>query len=246
MLGAFEAEAKREDELFAGIEMFDQGAYGFVTDLSDFAYLDYDIVTLYEGYNDLPQIPPRGGANYLLWRRSSPVFRWTGYYPLLPVALREKADALTGVKSKAMTSPCGKIRIPINEEGNEKAGQIQEYLVRHVRQRCPDPRGRGELRDEDRVCRTMPSMRTRTFTGQRLQAGAKGRGCPPVHPRNGDWLKANRRCHECWILGVQIVDIDIRRGSTRLLLCLRTCSRRTGRRRRRRPRRNWCTRSTTA
>ncbi len=27
-----------------------------------------------------------------------------------------------------MTSPCGKIRIPINEEGNEKAGQIQEYL----------------------------------------------------------------------------------------------------------------------
>ncbi len=34
----------------------------------------------------------------------------------------------TGVKSKAMTSPCGKIRIPINEEGNENKGQIQEYL----------------------------------------------------------------------------------------------------------------------
>jgi len=34
----------------------------------------------------------------------------------------------TGVRSKAMTSPCGKIRIPINEEGNEKAGQISEYL----------------------------------------------------------------------------------------------------------------------
>jgi 4-hydroxyphenylpyruvate dioxygenase len=34
----------------------------------------------------------------------------------------------TGVKSKAMTSPCGKIRIPINEEGNETSGQIQEYL----------------------------------------------------------------------------------------------------------------------
>jgi 4-hydroxyphenylpyruvate dioxygenase len=30
-----------------------------------------------------------------------------------------------------MTSPCGKIRIPINEEGNEKAGQIQEYLDRY-------------------------------------------------------------------------------------------------------------------
>src|SRR5262252_3488744 len=35
---------------------------------------------------------------------------------------------VTGVKSKALTSPCGKIRIPINEEGNEKAGQISEYL----------------------------------------------------------------------------------------------------------------------
>ena len=35
---------------------------------------------------------------------------------------------VTGVKSKAMTSPCGLIRIPINEEGKEQAGQIQEYL----------------------------------------------------------------------------------------------------------------------
>ena len=35
---------------------------------------------------------------------------------------------VTGVKSKALTSPCGKIRIPINEEGNEKRGQITEYL----------------------------------------------------------------------------------------------------------------------
>ena len=35
---------------------------------------------------------------------------------------------VTGVKSKAMTSPCGKIRIPINEEGTEEKGQIQEYL----------------------------------------------------------------------------------------------------------------------
>ena len=37
----------------------------------------------------------------------------------------------TGVKSKAMTSPCGRIRIPINEEGTEKAGQIQEYLDKY-------------------------------------------------------------------------------------------------------------------
>jgi 4-hydroxyphenylpyruvate dioxygenase len=38
---------------------------------------------------------------------------------------------VTGIKSKAMTSPCGKIRIPINEEGKDRAGQIQEYLERY-------------------------------------------------------------------------------------------------------------------
>src|SRR5690606_12762622 len=35
---------------------------------------------------------------------------------------------VTGVKSKAMTSPCCNIRIPINEEGTDEKGQIQEYL----------------------------------------------------------------------------------------------------------------------
>jgi 4-hydroxyphenylpyruvate dioxygenase len=34
---------------------------------------------------------------------------------------------VTGLKSKAMTSPCGKIRIPINESADERS-QIQEYL----------------------------------------------------------------------------------------------------------------------
>jgi len=41
---------------------------------------------------------------------------------------------VTGVKSQAMTSPCGKIRIPINEEGNEKRGQITEYLDTYQRE----------------------------------------------------------------------------------------------------------------
>ena len=38
---------------------------------------------------------------------------------------------VTGIKSKAMVSPCGKIRIPINEEGNDAKGQVQEYLDRY-------------------------------------------------------------------------------------------------------------------
>jgi 4-hydroxyphenylpyruvate dioxygenase len=60
---------------------------------------------------------------------------WSGFYERLfnfrEVRYFDIEGQTTGVKSKAMTSPCGKIRIPINEEGNEKAGQIQEYLDRY-------------------------------------------------------------------------------------------------------------------
>jgi 4-hydroxyphenylpyruvate dioxygenase len=37
---------------------------------------------------------------------------------------------LTGLKSKAMTAPCGKIRIPINESSDDKS-QIAEYLEQY-------------------------------------------------------------------------------------------------------------------
>jgi 4-hydroxyphenylpyruvate dioxygenase len=60
---------------------------------------------------------------------------WASFYERLfnfrEVRYFDIEGQATGVKSKAMTSPCGKIRIPINEEGNEKAGQIQEYLDRY-------------------------------------------------------------------------------------------------------------------
>jgi 4-hydroxyphenylpyruvate dioxygenase len=59
---------------------------------------------------------------------------WVEFYERL-FAFREIRyfdieGTVTGVKSRALTSPCGKIRIPINEEGNERAGQITEYLER--------------------------------------------------------------------------------------------------------------------
>ncbi|MBM3524257.1 MAG: 4-hydroxyphenylpyruvate dioxygenase, partial [Alphaproteobacteria bacterium] len=51
---------------------------------------------------------------------------------------------LTGLKSKAMTSPCGKIRIPINESADDKS-QIEEYLaayrgegIQHIAMACAD------------------------------------------------------------------------------------------------------------
>jgi 4-hydroxyphenylpyruvate dioxygenase len=40
------------------------------------------------------------------------------------------AGKFTGLRSRALTSPCGRIRIPINEDRGEK-GQIVEYLKRY-------------------------------------------------------------------------------------------------------------------
>ena len=57
---------------------------------------------------------------------------WTDFYARFfnfrEIRYFDIEGQVTGVKSRALTSPCGKIRIPINEEGNETAGQIQEYL----------------------------------------------------------------------------------------------------------------------
>mgnify|MGYP000455481373 CR=1 FL=1 len=68
-----------------------EGAYAFLPTLTDFEYLDAEIVCLYEGYNDL-----RGDfiPNLSVYRHYSAVFRLTGYFPILPLALSEKALAL--------------------------------------------------------------------------------------------------------------------------------------------------------
>ena len=51
---------------------------------------------------------------------------WSSYYERLfnfrEIRYFDLEGQVTGIKSRAMTSPCGKIRIPINEEGQEKAG----------------------------------------------------------------------------------------------------------------------------
>lgn len=68
-----------------------EGAYSFLPTLQDYASLDYDIVVLYEGYNDLMG---DAGSNRAVYRHDSVVFRLTGYFPILPLALDEKAKAL--------------------------------------------------------------------------------------------------------------------------------------------------------
>ena len=51
----------------------------------------------------------------------------------------------TGLTSRAMTAPDGKIRIPLNEEASNKTGQIEEFLmafsgegIQHIALRCDD------------------------------------------------------------------------------------------------------------
>ena len=60
---------------------------------------------------------------------------WSGFYERLfnfrEIRHFDIEGQVTGLRSKAMTSPCGKIRIPINEEATNQAGQIQEFLDRY-------------------------------------------------------------------------------------------------------------------
>jgi len=71
----------------------------YVATIDDYDYLKGDVVVLYEGYNDLE--PPvtndetkRELPTYLAWRHQSPIFRWTGYFPILPLVFNEKAMML--------------------------------------------------------------------------------------------------------------------------------------------------------
>ena len=60
--------------------------------------------------------------------------KWAGFYEQLfnfrEIRYFDIAGKHTGLHSRAMTSPCGKIRIPINESADDKS-QIAEYLREH-------------------------------------------------------------------------------------------------------------------
>lgn len=60
---------------------------------------------------------------------------WAEYYERLfnfrEIRYFDIKGEYTGLTSRAMTAPDGKIRIPLNEEGENGKGQIQEYLLEH-------------------------------------------------------------------------------------------------------------------
>jgi 4-hydroxyphenylpyruvate dioxygenase len=59
---------------------------------------------------------------------------WAGFYEKLfnfrQIRFFSIEGKLTGLVSRAMTSPCGKIRIPINESADDKS-QIEEFLAKY-------------------------------------------------------------------------------------------------------------------
>ena len=97
---------------------------------------DVDFVALEGASLDPLPSPPGLGLSYIdhlthnVHRGRMDV--WAEFYSRLfefrEIRYFDIEGKLTGLKSRAMTSPCGKIRIPINESADDKS-QIEEYLT---------------------------------------------------------------------------------------------------------------------
>jgi 4-hydroxyphenylpyruvate dioxygenase len=108
-------------------------------DIGNIGFYDVDFEPL-PGIAASEALDPRGFGLTYIDHLTHNVHRgrmkeWSDFYERLfnfrEVRYFDIEGQATGVKSKAMTSPCGMIRIPINEEGNETSGQIQEYLDKY-------------------------------------------------------------------------------------------------------------------
>jgi 4-hydroxyphenylpyruvate dioxygenase len=82
---------------------------------------------------------PKGAGLTALDHLTHNVYRgrmdhWAGFYEKLfnfrEIRYFDIEGKLTGLKSRAMTGPCGKLRIPINESSDDKS-QIEEYLIEY-------------------------------------------------------------------------------------------------------------------
>lgn len=97
---------------------------------------------------------PRGAGLKLIDHLTHNVYHgrmayWANYYERIfgfrQIRYFDIKGEYTGLTSKAMTAPDGKIRIPLNEEGKAGGGQIEEFLrsyngegIQHVAFLCDD------------------------------------------------------------------------------------------------------------
>jgi len=83
---------------------------------------------------------PRGCGLKLIDHLTHNVYRgrmefWAGFYQRIfnfrEIRYFDIKGEYTGLLSKAMTAPDGKIRIPLNEEASQGTGQIEEFLLQY-------------------------------------------------------------------------------------------------------------------
>ena len=104
--------------------------------IGNIGFFDVDFEPLQEGMTAATLSPAGHGLTYIDHLTHNVhrgrMAEWVDFYERLfnfrEIRYFDIEGQVTGVKSKALTSPCGKIRIPIYEEGNERSGQITEYL----------------------------------------------------------------------------------------------------------------------
>ena len=115
-----------------------EGAHSFRFTLKDYEYLDYDAVLFYSGYNNLSDL------NMSVFRHNSPVFRLTGYLPLLPVVMMEKALSLRygGDSKPAYLAEKTVFKMNLVDRASatalETANKISASLERQLTERLPE------------------------------------------------------------------------------------------------------------
>jgi 4-hydroxyphenylpyruvate dioxygenase len=108
--------------------------YGDASGYDDVSIYDIDFV-----FDREADRWPKGAGLTSIDHLTNNVYRgrmdfWAGFYERLfnmrEIRYFDIEGKLTGLRSRAMTAPCGKIRIPINESVDDKS-QIEEYLHRY-------------------------------------------------------------------------------------------------------------------
>ena len=105
-------------------------------EIGNIGFFDVDFEPLRKGMTAAALSPAGHGLTYIDHLTHNVhrgrMVEWARFYERLfefrEIRYFDIEGKLTGLRSKAMTSPCGKIRIPINESADDKS-QIAEYLA---------------------------------------------------------------------------------------------------------------------
>ena len=135
-----------------------ESAYSFPITMDDYAYLNYDMVLIYEGYNDLFGDP--ASPRQAVFRHESPVFRLTGYLPVFPIVAREKASVMVYGDTRAVYEHAHKtntvftpdLATRTTAEMLKSAASVGESLERQLGRVMSNPAPPAALRADGSGC----------------------------------------------------------------------------------------------